>query len=312
MLTIFSTPKPFRGHIGMIQRNAIESWKRLHPDVEVILFGDDEGAASVARELGIKHESYVERHESGLKYVGYLFQRAQTIASHNILCYSNCDMILLGDFLEAVKATAAWRKRFLLASQRWDTDVAKPVDFDSRDWETVLHDLVTRTGSRQMRAYVDYFVFPRGLYESFPPLVIGRWYWDWWLVWKALSCGATLVDCTPFVTAIHQNHDYAYHPQGWQGTAKDVLARRNFQLAGNGQNLSNLEDAKYELTRSGRFRRTWLRRERSCAEKFAKDLVVGTWYSMLKDTYDTRRFIGLNRERIGQVLTKLGVGRTSR
>ena len=42
MLTIFSTPKPFRGHIGVIQRNAIESWKRIHPDVEIILFGDEE------------------------------------------------------------------------------------------------------------------------------------------------------------------------------------------------------------------------------------------------------------------------------
>ena len=47
MLTIFSTPKPFQGHIGVIQRNAIGSWKQLHPDVEIVLFGDDEGAAEV-------------------------------------------------------------------------------------------------------------------------------------------------------------------------------------------------------------------------------------------------------------------------
>ena len=26
MLTIFTTPKPFRGHIGIIQRNALKSW----------------------------------------------------------------------------------------------------------------------------------------------------------------------------------------------------------------------------------------------------------------------------------------------
>jgi hypothetical protein len=41
MITFFTTPKPFRGHIGVIQRNAIESWKRIHPSAEVILFGDE-------------------------------------------------------------------------------------------------------------------------------------------------------------------------------------------------------------------------------------------------------------------------------
>jgi hypothetical protein len=43
MLTLFTTAKPFEGHSGVIQRNALKSWKRLHPDVEVILFGDDAG-----------------------------------------------------------------------------------------------------------------------------------------------------------------------------------------------------------------------------------------------------------------------------
>ena len=53
MLTIFSTPKPFLGHIEVIQRNAIESWKRLEANVEIILIGDDPGTAEVCRELGL-------------------------------------------------------------------------------------------------------------------------------------------------------------------------------------------------------------------------------------------------------------------
>lgn len=56
MITFFSTPKPFRGHIGVIQRNAIRSWKLAHPDAEVILFGDEEGASETARDLGARHE----------------------------------------------------------------------------------------------------------------------------------------------------------------------------------------------------------------------------------------------------------------
>ncbi len=110
MLTLFSTAKPFTGHSEIIQRNALQSWKRLHPSVEVILFGDEEGAAAVCAEMGLRHEPHVERHESGMKYVDYLFSRAQQIARHDYLCYSNCDMVLLDDFLKAFEKARAWRK----------------------------------------------------------------------------------------------------------------------------------------------------------------------------------------------------------
>jgi len=73
MLTIFSTPKPFVGHINIIQRNAIKSWTLLHPDVEVILFGDEQGAAEVCAEFGIRHEPNVRRHEKGPKYLASFF-----------------------------------------------------------------------------------------------------------------------------------------------------------------------------------------------------------------------------------------------
>jgi 5,10-methylene-tetrahydrofolate dehydrogenase/methenyl tetrahydrofolate cyclohydrolase len=51
MLTFFGVPKAFRGHTGIIQRNAIGSWARLGRGSRVVLFGDEEGTAEVAREL---------------------------------------------------------------------------------------------------------------------------------------------------------------------------------------------------------------------------------------------------------------------
>lgn len=51
MLTLFTKAKPFTGRSAVIQRNALQSWRLLHPDLEVILFGDDAGAAKVCREL---------------------------------------------------------------------------------------------------------------------------------------------------------------------------------------------------------------------------------------------------------------------
>ena len=64
MLTVFSTAKSFHGHSGIIQRNALKSWTLLHPDVEVILFGDEDGAAETCRDLGIRHEPKVRRNET--------------------------------------------------------------------------------------------------------------------------------------------------------------------------------------------------------------------------------------------------------
>ena len=39
-LAILAMPKPFHGHIGMIQRNAIQSWTHLSPRPEIFLCGD--------------------------------------------------------------------------------------------------------------------------------------------------------------------------------------------------------------------------------------------------------------------------------
>jgi len=37
MLTLFTIPKAFQGHTGVIQRNAIRSWTLLRPECEIIL-----------------------------------------------------------------------------------------------------------------------------------------------------------------------------------------------------------------------------------------------------------------------------------
>src|SRR5579864_9113444 len=98
MITFFTTAKAFGGHSGVIQRNALQSWKLLDPNVEIILFGDDDGAGEAARELGIRHEPEVARNPIGLPYINYMFDRAEEIASHDVLCYINCDIILTSDF----------------------------------------------------------------------------------------------------------------------------------------------------------------------------------------------------------------------
>jgi hypothetical protein len=299
MLTFFTTAKPFRGHSAIIQRNALQSWKLLHPEVEVILFGDEEGAAEVCAELGLRHEPHVERDEGGLKYVGYIFGRAQEIARHGYLCYSNCDILLLPDFWTAFQRLTRWRKSFLLVGRRWDTDVTEPIDFTTPDWSLRIQKLVRERGVKRKPTAIDFFLFSRGLYDHVPALVNGRSFWDWWLVWYALSRREAVVDCTPVATVVHQNHDYAYHPKGWLGTHTDEAARRNLQLLGGMGRSRTIADATEVLTPGGlnrNWRRYWatLATTPRAASDFVRYKVCDqVWFALLGVTRPVRARLGL-------------------
>jgi hypothetical protein len=303
MLTFFTTAKAFEGHSAIIQRNALQSWKCLHPDVEVILFGDDPGAADVCAELGLRHEPHVERHESGMKYLSYMFRKAQEIARHNLLCYSNCDIVFMQDFRFAVDRAAAWSNRFLLIGRRWDLDVAQPIPFDSPQWGEELRSLALRSGRRQIPDFLDFFVFTPRLFPEIPPLVVGRSYWDNWLVWAALASKAVVVDASGVVTAVHQNHGYGYHPAGKTGTNTDAVALRNYQLAGGLSHLRTSQAATHLLTPRAiaKNRLAWLSQPRRYCRNFF--LVSQTalqsylWHPLLDLTRPLRHPLGLRQKK---------------
>lgn len=73
MLTPFSIPKPFRGHIGIIQTNAIQSWTLLRPSCEIILFGNEEGTGYIADRFRILHVPEVESNEYGTPLLNSMF-----------------------------------------------------------------------------------------------------------------------------------------------------------------------------------------------------------------------------------------------
>ncbi len=175
MITFFSTPKPFRGHIGIIQRNAIRSWKLVHPDAEVILFGNEEGAAEVAREFGARHEPEVERNSLGTPLLSSLFDRADRLARHGRLCFLNADILLTGDFLDASTRLAQMKERSLMVGRRCDVNITEPLDFSQPEWAARVRSRARDTGKLRPAQWIDYFVFPRGLlYQQVPPFAVGR------------------------------------------------------------------------------------------------------------------------------------------
>jgi len=295
MLTLFSTPKPFAGHIGVIQRNALRSWQRLHPEVEILLFGNDAGAAKVCQELGIRHVPEVRRNSHGTKYLAGIYDQAQEVARHNLLCHVNCDILLMSDFRQAVESVSKLHGRFLLAGRRWDMDIQEPWDFQQPDWEERLHTLARQTNRQRPAQWIDYFVFSKGLYyHQVPDFVIGRPGWDNWLLWYARSSGATLVDASPMVCAVHQNHDYSYHPDGEKGVWEGEEALENYRLLDANSKFHTLDNATHVLQANGLRRnyRHWLVQ----AQRHARLWLAPAWFRLLDISRPLRHRIGLRQK----------------
>ena len=230
LITLFSAPKPFTDpHIGTIQRNAIKSWILL-PEVEIILLGKETDLAETARELGVRHIPNVERNNNGTPLISSMFQLARENSISDLLCIVNADMILLPDFVEAAQQAVKLKDKFVLLSQRWDLDMTESLDF-SNDWANRLSSIVHRQGQLHRPAGSDFFLFPKSCYTDVPDFAIGRAGWDNWMIFKARKERWPVIDCTPSVTIVHQNHDYSHLPGG-KSHHEHPDTNENIRLAG--------------------------------------------------------------------------------
>ena len=172
-ITILAMPKPFKGHIDTIQRNAIASWTKLQPRPEIILFGNEEGVAECARELGLVHIPEVARNRNGTPLLADIFANAERRASHDLFAYVNADIILPGEFTGGVEKALRTFPKFIAVGRRTNLEVREPLEF-SEGWEEKLKERVHSEGWLESYTSIDCFVFPRGTYEQVPPLAIGR------------------------------------------------------------------------------------------------------------------------------------------
>jgi hypothetical protein len=230
LLTIFSAPKPFNDpRIATIQRNAIASWTKL-PDVNVILLGDEPGLAEAAADLGVSHIREISRSPSGAPLMDAMFRLARESSPTPLYAIVNADIILFDDIVETAKKVTAQREKFVLMGQRWDMDIAEPLDF-SAGWQEKLRLKVKSQGELHRPAGSDYFLFPVTTYQLLPPFIIGRAGWDNWMIYHARKSGFPAIDATADVLIIHQNHDYSHLPGG-QPHYKHPETEINIRLAG--------------------------------------------------------------------------------
>jgi hypothetical protein len=245
-LTLFSAPKPFTDpHIRTIQRNAIQSWKELGPEVQVILIGEEEGMAETAEEFNVQHLPDVCRNTSGTPLVSSIFELARNASQSPILAYINADIIILPNFLQGAKKAAQLLTGFLLVGQRWDLDVRTAIDFYPQWIERLENDLNAR-GRLHTRGGSDYFIFPRTCFTKIPDFAIGRAGWDNWMIYDCRRNGWPCVDATETIRVIHQDHDYSHLPQG-QPHYRLPETFENIHLAGGERTIFTLIDTNSRL-----------------------------------------------------------------
>jgi hypothetical protein len=245
-LTLFTAPKPFtHPHINTIQRNAIRSWLHLGPDVEVLLIGEEPGMEQVAREYQIRQLREVRRNTSNTPLVSSIFELARLASQSPLMVYLNADVMLLPDFVESARRVASQVERFLVIGQRWDLDVRQELDF-SPGWEQRLVVDLQQRGRLHLPAGSDYFIFPREQFVDMPDFAIGRAGWDNWMIYYARQQGWPVIDATPSIMVIHQDHDYSHLPGG-RPHYEQPESRQNEALAGGSSNLYMVLDSDKQL-----------------------------------------------------------------
>lgn len=248
MLTIFTIPKPFTADTSLMQRNAIRSWRQLE-NVQVILCGDDHGVAEAAEELGCDYYPSLQRTSLGTPRLDDAFAAAEQLARHELICYVNADIILLDGFQPSLGELG--NGPFLVAGRRMNVWLSSAVEFDREKWDVDLWEWASREGQYAPPAGSDYFIFRRGTLGSIPPFAVGRPYWDNWMMYTARRRGWPLIDATPVIHAIHQNHDYGHVPSAASGRWEGPEGDANLEVAGGYKIVFTLADATHSLELTG-------------------------------------------------------------
>lgn len=218
LVTIFGIPKPFVGPTSRSQMNALRSWSRL-PNTQVIVFGTEPGVAEAVKACGALHSPHIKRTDLGTPLLSDAFQQAAGLTRSPLLCYVNCDIMLFDDFVRSLHAIET--TTFLAVGRRWNLHVLEDIDLADDHVRANLQNHARRLNDPEPLWGSDFFVWPRTTEWEMPPFAVGRPPWDNWLIHAARKRRIPVIDISPSVTVIHQNHDYGHIPNSsgpaWTG-----------------------------------------------------------------------------------------------
>jgi hypothetical protein len=260
MISFLSSAKPFIHRDGENQRQALKSWLSVSPEVEVILYGDAQGVDEVCHDIGINHVINIKSTPTGVPYFNAIADHAKQYARHETQVYLNCDILMSDSLLKAVERVTF--KKYLMIGQR--IDLHKDTEFatDKSNW---IDQLIQLEKSKKISLHPpsgkDYFVFPRGLWDGIPPLIVGRIGYDCGLLEFCLERQIPVIDATYDILSIHQFHEYNHLPGGLKEYQFGSDVEFNGRLLMSTHSSPHISDATWTL-RSGRMEKSYARGDR--------------------------------------------------
>lgn len=246
MITFLTSPKPFVGRDRINQIRAIRSWLAVASEVEVIVYGEAEGAYEICSELGVKYVPDVKATESGLPYFNAIVEHAREEAIYDAQVYVNCDILLNASLLHAIEDIPF--SEYLLVGQRVDLNDEVYVNPSVEGWfDALLREVQDRQVELHAPSGKDYFAFRRGMWKGLPQVIIGRGAYDTALLAHCLFRRIPIVDGTYSVVALHQFHDYSHVPGGLNEVMRGRAAVRNRRNSGMLHSAPTIGDAQWVL-----------------------------------------------------------------
>jgi hypothetical protein len=277
VITFFTTAKPFKNQMKVIQVNAIRSWQMLTPSAEILLFGSGVGYVEAAKDLGITHVPEMDTSELGTPLVNSMIELAGKLGRYPVQVYINCDIILTGDFLLAIQCIK--QSPYLMVGQRWDLDLnQQEINFQEKNWESDLKRQVNDTGTLHPPSGSDYFAYQGRIWDTLPRLAVGRPGFDNYLIYHCLKHGVPVIDASRIATVVHQKHDYSHVAGGAKGLWNGVEARSNYHF----DYIITLVDADWMLSPQGDVQRNGRRKIDNILRTWLLLSTNGLWKILLR------------------------------
>ncbi len=304
MLTIYTWPKSFQDkHIATIQRNAVRSWLQLRPKPVIFVFGNAPGTAEHCAEFGLTHVLDPLETIDGTVKIRDMASRVEAVSATRCYCFINADVMLTSSIMQAIPVLTARFERFLLGASPWDVNLTEELTFEP-GWEEALARRAHVGNALRSPRCSDLFLHPKGFLAAAPDLIIGRWYVNNGLMRFARKTGAALIDGSPGILTVHQNHHYGHLGERAFDPGATAGALWNLHALGGRKHVYTWRNATHHYTNQG-LRSYWAGRLLHYSPYSAdggriSELFSGLiWKPLARITRPIRRPFGLTNPRHG-------------
>lgn len=228
MFTIFTFPRPFQSPFNTPQLNAINSWKKIHKDIEIYLINDE---LNTAKEFAIKNEIKCidgKFSKYGSPLLKDAIQSINSVAKNDVILFINTDIIYLDGIKRTMDIVLNNFDKYFIVGRRVDYDIDYKISFSDEDYKKKLITMY-ENGDMHGLSGLDYWIFPKNTFNEIPNFVIGKPGYDNWLLAESKRKSIPVIDASNTIRILHQNH---YYPQKKSDSYK-IEYDENLKKAGN-------------------------------------------------------------------------------